>query len=69
VVKVDARYYRPTEVGNLIGDASKARERLGWEPAISFDELIHEMVWDDLLEAQGDELLRAEGFRVRDFRE
>jgi len=69
VVKVDARYYRPTEVGNLIGDASKARERLGWQPTISFDELIHEMVWDDLLEAQGDELLRAEGFRVRDFRE
>ena len=69
VVKVDARYYRPTEVGNLIGDASKARDKLGWKPTISFDELIHEMVWDDLLEAQGDELLRAEGFRVRDFRE
>ena len=69
LLRVDARYFRPTEVESLIGDASKARERLGWTPTVTFEQLIDEMVADDLLDAQGDELLRTEGFTVRDFRE
>ena len=64
LVRVDPRYFRPTEVASLIGDASKARERLGWQPTITFDELVHEMVRDDLAVAQRDELCRAQGFRV-----
>jgi GDPmannose 4,6-dehydratase len=64
VVRVDPRYFRPTEVTTLLGDASKARERLGWAPAIGFAELVREMVWADLVEAQRDELLRQEGFWV-----
>jgi GDPmannose 4,6-dehydratase len=64
VVRVDPRYFRPTEVAALLGDASKARNRLGWKPAVSFGELVHEMVWADLAGAQLDELCRREGFRV-----
>lgn len=52
IVRIDPRYYRPTEVETLLGDATKAREKLGWEPEISFDELIKEMVHADLLEAR-----------------
>ncbi len=69
LVRVDHRYFRPTEVANLIGDAAKARDRLGWRPRIGFDELVHEMVWKDLDEARKDELIRAGGFRVPQFRE
>jgi GDPmannose 4,6-dehydratase len=54
LVRVDPRYFRPTEVDVLLGDASKARERLGWEPKMSFEELVHTMVDADLatIEAQ-----------------
>jgi GDPmannose 4,6-dehydratase len=69
LLRVDPRYFRPTEVESLIGDASKARERLSWSPSTSFEDLIDEMMTDDLLAAQGDELLRTEGYSVRDFRE
>ena len=69
LVKVDPRYFRPTEVASLIGDATKAHERLGWRPEIGFNELVHEMVWDDVDEARKDELARAGGFRVHQFRE
>ena len=48
-VKVDQRYYRPAEVDQLIGDASKARRVLGWEPVYTFGELIKEMVTSDLV--------------------
>lgn len=68
-VKADPRYFRPTEVGSLIADASKARDLLGWQPEISFDELVHKMVWQDVNEARKDELVRARGFRVYQFRE
>jgi GDPmannose 4,6-dehydratase len=64
LVRVDHRYFRPTEVASLLGDASKARERLGWQPTVGFPELVQEMVWSDLAEAQRDELCRQEGFRV-----
>jgi hypothetical protein len=69
VVRVDPRYFRPTEVGSLIGDASKARDRLGWSPTVRFEELVQEMVREDLASAQRDELCRAEGFSVLDHRE
>jgi len=64
LVRVDPRYFRPTEVTDLLGDASKARERLGWEPTVTFAELVSGMVWGDLAEAQRDELCRQEGFRT-----
>jgi GDPmannose 4,6-dehydratase len=69
LVRVDHRYFRPTEVASLIGDASKARERLGWQPRIGFDELVHDMVWEDLDQARRDELVRTRGFRVHEYRE
>jgi GDPmannose 4,6-dehydratase len=64
VVRVDPRYFRPTDVGSLIGNAARARERLGWSPTVRFSELIHEMVWEDLSHAQREALLKKEGFTV-----
>ena len=64
LVRIDHRYFRPTEVASLIGDASKAHERLGWKPTIGFTELVHDMVWEDVELARKDELARAGGFRV-----
>ncbi|MBU6460687.1 MAG: GDP-mannose 4,6-dehydratase [Proteobacteria bacterium] len=69
IVAVDPRYFRPTEVETLLGDATKAREKLGWVPEISFDELVAEMVREDLKAAERDELCRREGYRVFDFHE
>ena len=54
IVAVDPRYFRPAEVQSLIGDASKAREKLGWEPKTSFDELVEEMVLADMREAEAE---------------
>ena len=62
IVSVDPRYYRPTEVETLLGDATKARDQLGWEPEISFRELVAEMMREDLKEAERDALCRKEGF-------
>jgi len=64
VVAVDPRYFRPTEVQTLLGDASKARRQLGWTPKISFAELVAEMVREDLKIAERDELVRRHGYRV-----
>ncbi len=69
VVRVDPRYYRPTEVGTLLGDATKARERLGWTATIGFAELVEEMVREDLSEACRDEFVLRGGFDVREHRE
>jgi len=69
VVQVDRRYFRPTEVETLLGDASKAREKLGWQPKISFDELVAEMVREDLKSAERDELIKKHGYKVMDYRE
>jgi len=63
-VRVDPRYFRPAEVETLLGDATKAREKLGWQPKTSFHELVAEMVREDLKEAERDELCKREGFRV-----
>jgi GDPmannose 4,6-dehydratase len=69
VLRVDPRYFRPTEVESLVGDASKARERLGWQATTSLDELVREMVADDLVDARRDELLTRRGFTVKEHRE
>jgi len=66
IVAVDPRYFRPTEVETLLGDASKARRQLGWAPEISFSQLVAEMMREDLKEAERDVLCRREGFPVRD---
>ena len=65
IVSVDARYFRPAEVESLLGDPSRAKQRLGWEPAISLAELIAEMVAHDLALARQNALLRQHGYRVQ----
>ena len=62
VVAIDPRYFRPTEVEDLLGDASKAKEKLGWTPKISFKELVAEMVREDLKTAERDELVKRHGY-------
>jgi GDPmannose 4,6-dehydratase len=69
IVKVDPRYFRPTEVETLLGDPSKAKDKLGWEPKTSFEELVSEMVQDDLKTAQRDELIKKHGFNAFDYHE
>ena len=69
IVRVDSRYYRPTEVESLIGDASKAHERLGWSPSVTFADLVKEMVAEDLGDARRDELNLRRGFVVKNHRE
>ncbi|BAW80334.1 GDP-mannose 4 6-dehydratase [Candidatus Nitrosoglobus terrae] len=69
IIRVDSRYFRPTEVETLLGDASKARKMLGWTPQVSFNKLVHEMVVEDLKYAQRDELCRREGYRTFDYYE
>jgi len=64
IVRVDPRYFRPTEVETLLGDATKAREKLGWQPRISFNELVVEMMRADMNEAKRDELCRDAGYPV-----
>ena len=64
VVKVDARYFRPTEVESLLGDAARAKEDLGWEPDITLDQLVNEMVLSDLNHAKRQALLKSHGFAV-----
>jgi len=64
IVEVDPCYFRPTEVDTLMGDASKAKARLGWEPKISFEELVTEMVVEDLKVAEMDFLCEKKGFKT-----
>jgi GDPmannose 4,6-dehydratase len=64
LVKVDPRYYRPTEVDTLLGDPTKARNRLGWQAEIQFETLIQEMVAEDLQLAKRDATIAREGFRT-----
>jgi GDPmannose 4,6-dehydratase len=64
IVRVDARYFRPTEVDSLLGDPSRARQKLGWQPRISFAELVREMTEADLQIARRDKSAAREGFRV-----
>jgi len=69
IVRVDPRYYRPTEVETLLGDPSKAKEKLGWTPKTTFDELVAEMVREDLKSAERDELIKHHGYKTMDYHE
>lgn len=69
IVQVDARYFRPTEVETLLGDPSKAKQKLGWVPKITFHELVAEMVREDYKSAQRDELIKEHGYRAMDYHE
>ncbi len=69
IVKVDPRYFRPTEVETLLGDPTKAKEKLGWTPKITFDELVAEMVREDYKSAQRDELVKQHGYQAMDYHE
>jgi GDPmannose 4,6-dehydratase len=69
IVKVDPRYFRPTEVETLLGDPTKAKEKLGWTPKTTFDELVAEMVREDLKSAERDELVKKHGYAAFDYHE
>lgn len=69
IVRVDSRYFRPTEVDTLLGDASKAAEKLGWTPTTSFADMVKEMVSEDLAVAQRDTLVSNAGFRTYTYME
>jgi GDPmannose 4,6-dehydratase len=69
IVRVDSRYFRPTEVETLLGDPSKAKRKLGWEPKITFSELVSEMMLNDLKSAQRDTLVKNHGYQVYDYNE
>jgi GDPmannose 4,6-dehydratase len=69
IVQVDERYFRPTEVETLLGDPSKAKQKLGWSPNITFDELVAEMVREDYKSAQRDELVKQHGYQAMDYHE
>lgn len=69
IVAVDQRYFRPTEVETLLGDASKAKQKLGWTPQISFKELVSEMMREDMKAAERDELVKKHGYSAYDYHE
>jgi GDPmannose 4,6-dehydratase len=69
IIAVDPRYFRPAEVETLLGDPTKAKNKLGWVPKTKFHELVQEMVREDLKEAQRDELARQHGFKYFNFHE
>ena len=69
IVSVDPRYFRPTEVETLLGDASKAKEKLGWQPKTTFAELVKEMVREDLKTAERDELVKSHGYYTNTYHE
>jgi GDPmannose 4,6-dehydratase len=69
IVAVDPRYFRPTEVETLLGDPTKAKEKLGWTPKITFQELVSEMMREDLKAAERDELVKRHGFSAYDYHE
>ncbi|MCW7537307.1 GDP-mannose 4,6-dehydratase [Aquabacterium sp. A7-Y] len=69
IVRVDPRYYRPTEVETLLGDPTKAKEKLGWTPTTTFDELVREMIEADYTAARRDSLVKMAGFQAYDYHE
>ncbi len=69
IVRVDPRYFRPTEVETLLGDASKARKQLGWRPKVKFTELVAEMMREDLKAAERDALVKRHGYNAYDYHE
>jgi GDPmannose 4,6-dehydratase len=64
IVRVDPRYFRPTEVETLLGDPTKAREKLGWIPKVTFQDLVAEMTREDLNAAKRDQLVKKNGYTV-----
>ena len=69
IVAVDPRYFRHTEVETLLGDPTKAKEKLGWAPKTTFYELVAEMVREDLKSAERDELVKHHGYKAMDYHE
>ncbi len=69
IVAIDSRYFRPTEVENLLGDSTKARKNLGWSPKITFHELVKEMMKNDLEKAKRDSLIKEYGYKTYDSHE
>jgi len=69
IVSVDPRYFRPTEVETLLGDPTKAKEKLGWEPKITFEQMVHEMMENDLNLAKRDSLVKQHGYKSFDYHE
>jgi len=69
IVEVDKHYFRPTEVETLLGDPTKARQKLGWTTKVTFNELVSEMVTEDLKDAERDQLCKREGFKVMRYHE
>ena len=69
IVAVDSRYFRPSEVETLLGDPTKAKEKLGWEPKITLEAMVHEMMENDINIAKRDRLVKEHGFKVPDFSE
>ncbi|MEI7970360.1 MAG: GDP-mannose 4,6-dehydratase [Betaproteobacteria bacterium] len=69
IVAVDPRYFRPSEVETLLGDPTKARDKLGWSPRVSFRQLVAEMVREDLKAAERDELVKKHGYSAYDYNE
>jgi GDPmannose 4,6-dehydratase len=65
IIKIDSRYFRPTEVDSLLGDASKAKEKLNWQPKINFKELVTEMVNEDLKIAKKEQLMKKNGYLLK----
>ena len=69
IIKVDPRYFRPTEVETLLGNPKKAKEKLNWTPKITFDQLVKEMILEDLEQAKRDLLISEHGFKTMSFKE
>ncbi len=69
IIAVDSGYFRPTEVEALLGDSSKARDKLGWAPKTTFEELVAEMVREDLKSAERDELIKRQGYKAMNYHE
>jgi len=69
IVAVDSRYYRPAEVESLLGDPGKAKEKLGWVPQITFEELVSEMMREDLKDAEKNALVKEHGYKAFDYNE
>lgn len=68
IVRVDPRYFRPAEVETLLGNPAKAKEKLGWIPEISFEELVEEMMREDLRSAEKDVLIKQHGYKAYDYK-
>lgn len=69
IISVDPRYFRPAEVETLLGDASKAKNKLGWTPRTTFQQLVVEMVREDLKSAERDELVKRHGYSAFNYHE